>query len=43
MVMGDAPLRGVRVLEVGSFMAGPFCGTQLADLGAEVIKVAITS
>ena len=27
------------MLEVGSFMAGPFCGTQLADLGAEVIKV----
>jgi formyl-CoA transferase len=34
-----APLRGIRVLEVGSFMAGPFCGTQFADLGAEVIKV----
>lgn len=39
MTIGDAPLHGVRVLEVGSFMAGPFCGTQLADLGAEVIKV----
>jgi crotonobetainyl-CoA:carnitine CoA-transferase CaiB-like acyl-CoA transferase len=36
---GHAPLRGIRVLEVGSFMAGPFCGTQFADLGAEVIKV----
>ena len=33
------PLRDVRVLEVGSFFAGPFCGTQLADLGADVIKV----
>jgi formyl-CoA transferase len=27
------------VLEVGNFMAGPFCGMQLADLGADVIKV----
>jgi len=34
-----APLDGVRVLEVGNFMAAPFCGMQLADLGADVIKV----
>jgi formyl-CoA transferase len=33
------PLDGVRVLEVGNYMAGPFCGTQLADLGADVVKV----
>jgi crotonobetainyl-CoA:carnitine CoA-transferase CaiB-like acyl-CoA transferase len=39
MASGRAPLHGIRVVEVGSFMAGPFCGTQLADLGAEVIKV----
>ncbi|MBV8369389.1 MAG: CoA transferase, partial [Candidatus Eremiobacteraeota bacterium] len=39
--MGSAPppLAGVRVVEVGNFMAVPFCGMQLADLGAEVIKV----
>lgn len=33
------PLRGLRVIEVGNFMAVPFCGMQLADLGADVIKV----
>ena len=33
------PLSGVRVLEVGVFMAAPFAAMQLADLGAEVIKI----
>src|SRR6202171_2491734 len=33
------PLAGVRVVEVGNYMAVPFCGMQLADLGAEVIRV----
>ncbi len=37
--MSAAPLTGLRVVEVGNFMAVPFCGMQLADLGAEVIKV----
>ena len=35
----QSPLSGIRVIEVGNFMAVPFCGMQLADLGADVIKV----
>lgn len=35
----DGPLSGLRVLEMGSTVAGPFCGRLLADFGAEVIKV----
>lgn len=37
--MSTAPLAGLRVLEIGNYMAGPFCGMQLADLGADVVKV----
>ncbi|MBA2344588.1 MAG: CoA transferase [Rubrobacter sp.] len=33
------PLDGVRVIEMGSLLAGPFCGQLLADFGAEVIKI----
>lgn len=33
------PLDGVRVLDIGTFIAGPFCSTLLAEFGAEVIKV----
>jgi succinyl-CoA:(S)-malate CoA-transferase subunit B len=33
------PLEGVRVVDVSSFLAGPFCSTQLAEFGAEVIKL----
>ncbi len=35
----QAPLRGVRVIELGLLLAGPFAGHRLADFGAEVIKV----
>ncbi|MCL4768044.1 MAG: CoA transferase [Hyphomicrobiaceae bacterium] len=33
------PLTGVRVLEFGQIAAGPFAGSLLADLGADVVKV----
>ena len=36
---GQGPLAGVRVLELGSFIAGPFSGQLLGDYGAEIIKV----
>ena len=32
-------LAGVRVLELGQLIAGPFCGKTLGDFGAEVIKI----
>ena len=33
------PLAGVRVLELGALIAGPFCAKVLAEFGAEVVKV----
>jgi len=33
------PLQGLRVLELGQLIAGPFCGRVLADFGADVLKV----
>lgn len=37
--MADAPLKGLKVVELARILAGPWVGQTLADLGAEVIKV----
>jgi formyl-CoA transferase len=39
MPPADGPLQHIRVLELGSLIAGPFAGQLLGDYGAEVIKV----
>jgi formyl-CoA transferase/succinyl-CoA--D-citramalate CoA-transferase len=41
LAMNDTrgPLVGTRVLELGSFIAGPFAGQLLGDYGAEVVKI----
>ena len=35
----SAPLAGIRIIEVGHMLAGPYCGLLLADMGAEIIKI----
>lgn len=35
----EGPLAGVRVVELGQLIAGPFCGQLLGDMGAEVVKI----
>ena len=35
----NAPLAGLKVVELARVLAGPFCGQILADLGADVVKV----
>lgn len=38
-MISPAPLRGVRVVELGQVLAGPFAGAIFADLGASVLKI----
>ena len=37
--MNEGALAGIRVIELGQLIAGPFCGQLLGDMGADVIKV----
>ena len=39
MAENRGALKGIRVVEMGQLLAGPFCGQLLGDMGAEVIKI----
>ena len=39
MGQSNAPLKDIRIIDVGSVVAAPFAGTILGDYGADVIKI----
>jgi crotonobetainyl-CoA:carnitine CoA-transferase CaiB-like acyl-CoA transferase len=39
MTSGHKPLEGVRVLDIATMLAGPFCATILGEFGADVLKI----
>jgi formyl-CoA transferase len=39
LAQNTGPLKGIRVVEMGQLIAGPFCGQLLGDMGAEIIKI----
>lgn len=38
-IENNGPLKGLRLIEMGTLLAGPFCGQLMGDFGAEIIKV----
>ena len=38
-IENTGPLKDLRLIEMGTLLAGPFCGQLMADFGAEVIKI----